>query len=384
MNRTNNKRQNGAKQKPRNGNSNNGKQNGNGNGNGKRYGRSNGRGGVTATMPLSSAYNNVRSMNNNVRVERGSDFISSVQVRGNPSRTERILIAQDVSPSSFPGTRITQLSQLYERYRFRSVSLRWVPAVPATLACQFLLYVDTDPLDDPTEAATSEVLIRQATAQTGAQQWNFNLAKRIPMALRKDDQMYYTGDTKINPRFSLMGRAYLIQVSNPVNFNGEPITNNFDAGTLYIDWVCEFQTPQINPAGYLSTTASLSQGQRGTIQFSPFGGTTSLSVSANTERASKQFVYSITQAFQADWTNSTSVTADGNIYVRQEDGDAIIQSNRLAIGFIASTDAWYVAEGSYFAFGQFDRLGAASFPITTPDSFPAGSNGTLTLTWRIV
>lgn len=242
MNRTNTKQNGGARQNGRKMNGN--KPNGNGNGNGRSNGNGNGRQGrVTQPIALSNQYNNVRIMNNNTRIERGSDFVNIVTVRGTPTRSERILVAQDISPSAFAGTRLTQLSQLYERYRFKSMNLRWVPAVPATLACQFLLYVDTDPLDDPEDAATVEILIRQATAQTGSQQWNFNLAKRIPMALRRDDQLYYTGDTKLNPRFSLMGRAYLIQVTNPVNFNGEPITTDFEAGSLYIDWVCEFQTP---------------------------------------------------------------------------------------------------------------------------------------------
>lgn len=192
-------------------------------------------------------------MNNAISTIRGSDFLTTVTVRANPTRTQRILENIQVSPSAFPGTRLTQLSQLYERYRFTSFALRWVPAIPTTLACQLLLYVDTDPLDDPEDAATVDVLIRQATAQTGSQQWNFHVPKRILMALRADDQMYYTGDTKLNPRFSLMGRAYLIQVTNPINFNGESILTDFEAGSLYIDWVCRFQTPQINPAGYLSS-----------------------------------------------------------------------------------------------------------------------------------
>lgn len=378
-----NKRLNGAqpRTKGKNGSTTNGNGNANRNGNGNRM---NGKpqNGVAQSMALNTAYNNVRAMNNNTRIERGTDFVTAVTVRGTPTREQRILISQDISPSAFPGTRITQLSQLFERYRFRSMSLRWVPAVPTTLACQFLLYVDTDPLDDPTDAGTTDVLIRQATAQTGSQQWNFNVAKRIPMALRKDDQLYYTGDTKVNPRFSLMGRAYLIQVTNPVNFNGESITEDFEAGTLYIDWVCEFQTPQINPAGYLSSQSSLLPSEYGEIEIDPFEIPAIYTLIADPTRRNKQFVYTITTTLTSDWTNATAVTSDGSIRIRQDDNDPVSQSNSLTVWLTAAVDSWRLGGLAAFAFGQFDQDGSANFIVDVAGSTPTGSGGLLKLVYR--
>jgi len=185
----------------------------------------------------------------------GSDFLSIVEVKAAPTPAQRILRVLDISPSMFPGTRLTQLSQLYERYRFTSFRLRYVPAVPTSIACQLLVYLDTDPSDDPSASPTAETLIRQATAHTGSQQWNFNVPKLISLPMRADKQLYYTGDTKLNPRFNMQARAYVIQVTDPVNYNGEPIASALQSGSLYIDWVCQFQTPQINPAGFLSGDA---------------------------------------------------------------------------------------------------------------------------------
>ena len=209
------------------------------------------------TQPLRSAAimnvnGNSRPVRNSTQSMAGSDFLSIVGVRAAPTPAQRILNVLDISPSMFPGTRLTQLSQLYERYRFTSFRLRYVPAVPTTIACQLLVYLDTDPSDDPSSTPTAETLIRQATAHTGSQQWNFNVPKLIPLPMRADKQLYYTGDTKINPRFNMQARAYVIQVTDPVNFNGESIVSTLQAGSLYIDWVCLFQTPQINPAGFLA------------------------------------------------------------------------------------------------------------------------------------
>lgn len=111
------------------------------------------------------------------------------------------------------------------------------------------MYFDTDPLDDPAVAIDPDELVRLAVAHTGAQQWNFNQPKSIPLPQRSDDQLYYTGDIKSNERFALQARAYLIQITDPLNFNGEPVSDDLVAGSLYIDWVCKFQLPQLNPAG---------------------------------------------------------------------------------------------------------------------------------------
>jgi len=181
----------------------------------------------------------------------GSDYLGTIPLRRDPALDERILATFNISPSAFMGTRLTQLSQLWERYRMTSFRIRYVPAIPTTVACQILLYMDTDPSDDPLDASSVDVLIRQGTAQAGAQQWNAFTPRTIELAIRGDDQLYYTGNDKQNERFSLQGKAYLIQVTNPVNFNGEPIASDLPAaGALYIDWDILFQIPQINPAGF--------------------------------------------------------------------------------------------------------------------------------------
>jgi hypothetical protein len=183
----------------------------------------------------------------------GSDFITKVMVRPNPTVEEQILAKFPISPSAYTGTRLTQLADLWEFYKFNNLALRYVPAVPVSLACQLVLYVDLDPSDDPTVIPNADALIRQAVAQTGAQQWNFHVPKRIPMALRNDRQFFFTGVDKQNVRFSQQGMAYLIQITSPVNFNGEPIATEIEAGSIFFDWNIGFNIPQINPSAITNT-----------------------------------------------------------------------------------------------------------------------------------
>jgi hypothetical protein len=221
----------------------------------KKNGNGNGNGGFSRQVisrnrpaPLSFNAENRRPINNAVTRLSGSDLIAKLTVHADISTVgDSILLKLPVSPSAYPGTRITQLSQLYERYRLRKFNIRYVPAVPVTLACQLLIYVDLDPNDDPTAITSVEQLLRQAVAQTGSQQWNFHCAKTVPMAQRADDQLYYTGEDKLNPRFSQQGTAYIVQLTTPVGIDGTPSTEDFQAGSIFIDWTVDFQTPQINP-----------------------------------------------------------------------------------------------------------------------------------------
>lgn len=236
--------------------------NGNGTPNGRRARRrgnnGNGNGSSVITRPMvatarpraiANASAITRPIDNRVHAHSGTDFIGVVRVKADVTTpSARILTTFPISPSAFPGTRMTQFSQLYEMYKFKNLRLRYVPAVPTTLACQLVLYVDLDPTDDPNGLLNADTLIRQATAQTGSIQWNFHAQQIMNMPMRSDQQFFFTGNTKQNARFSHQGRAYLIQVTDVVNFNGDGITSDLTCGSLYLDWSCQFNIPQLNPA----------------------------------------------------------------------------------------------------------------------------------------
>jgi len=200
-------------------------------------------------LTLMESNSNVRPMNNSFTRMSGSDFLGNLSVKKSTATAAgKILRTLPVSPNALVGTRLEQLAGLWERYRFRKFRVRYVPAVPNTLGCQLICYQDTDPQDDPTTITDADALLRQATAQTGSQQWNFNSSKVIHLAQRGDKELYYTGPVKENPRFNLQGVVYILQVTDPVNFNGGAIEGDeLQAGSLYVDWEIDFQTPQINP-----------------------------------------------------------------------------------------------------------------------------------------
>jgi len=184
----------------------------------------------------------------------GSDYLSDFEVGPATTVIDSIKLNKLITPSDFLGTRVTSLSNLWERYRVRKFNIRYVPAVPTTVACQLLAYQDTDPLDDPTQVSSIAALVRQGMAQSGSRLFNFNRGISIPLSQRCDDQFYYTGLAKQNLRFNAQGKFYLVQVTNPVDLNGKAIATDLVAGSLFVDWEIEFNTPQINPSAILDPT----------------------------------------------------------------------------------------------------------------------------------
>jgi hypothetical protein len=58
--------------------------------------------------------------------------------------------------------------------------------------------------------------------------------------------MYYTGSGG-DKRFSTQARVHIIQNTAMVAFDGSVVSSDLEGGTLFADWECDFQTPQINP-----------------------------------------------------------------------------------------------------------------------------------------
>jgi hypothetical protein len=208
---------------------------------------------AVSNAPVQHGYS-VSRCSGPIDVLKGTDFLGTVGIKAKPTTAkERVLGIFPVSPSYYPGTRLTRMADNWERYRFRKFNLRYVPAVPTALGCQVLLYQDTDPSDDPSVITNADALIRQATSQARSKQWNFYQREVISMNMRRDVEPYYTGQDKLNPRFSRQGDAYLLQVTDPVNFQGEALTADLPvAASVYLDWEIEFSNQQINPAAALA------------------------------------------------------------------------------------------------------------------------------------
>lgn len=176
---------------------------------------------------------------------RGSDYLGPLSAKGTDDSSSRVLQQYLLSPHSFPGTRLETVSGLYEFYRFKKCQIRYVPAVPTTLSCQLAGYIDTDPTDTLDDIYNQTDLVRNVVANKGSREWNFYAPMALPMPMRKDDQLFFTGGGD-DLRLNTQGKVIIVQTGEILDFNGNLVKNNLKCGQLYLDWEVEFSKPQMS------------------------------------------------------------------------------------------------------------------------------------------
>lgn len=175
----------------------------------------------------------------------GIDFIQTIKAYPEDQLTNgvKIVYAVDISPSSFVGTRMELLSNLYQMYRYDKFHIHFKPQIPDVINGVFITYIDTDP-EDRQEIFSKEELLRLANAHQFAEQVSANKKWEVKLPILKQDDMFYTGNAG-DKRFRKQGRLYIIQIGSITNFEGKKITKPLDLGILSARWSCTFGNPQM-------------------------------------------------------------------------------------------------------------------------------------------
>jgi hypothetical protein len=180
---------------------------------------------------------------------KGIDFIRQVDVfpvqllDGSAKDGIKLVAKYDISPTSFPNTRLELISNTYQLYRFTKVKVTYTSMLPTAVNGLFLAYIDTDPMDVP-EANNSTDLLRIARSHQGSVQGKIRDNWSFTMPQRDDDQFYFIGQQG-DKRFRKMGTLYVFQIGQATKFDGTPLTEELSAGALNIHWSCEFMNPQL-------------------------------------------------------------------------------------------------------------------------------------------
>jgi hypothetical protein len=181
----------------------------------------------------------------------GSDFIQQLsvfprQLMDGPKDDQIKLVYQiDISPSSFPNTRLELISNCYQLFRFSKFKVNFKSMLPTAVNGLFMAYCDTDPDDKISLEQTATEILRIAKSHQGSTQgkirdnWSFNLP------VRKDDQMFFIGERGNESRLRKMGTIYIYQIGTATKFDGSPLTEELIAGTLNVDWTVTFMNPQL-------------------------------------------------------------------------------------------------------------------------------------------
>lgn len=182
----------------------------------------------------------------------GTDFIRKVDVYPQQLLDGDIkLVCQyDISPSSFPNTRLELISNTYQLYRFSKVKITYSSLLPTAINGLFIGYIDTDPSDTSvlSSVQTSNDVLRIARSHQGSVQGKIRDNWHVTMPIRDDDQFFFIGDSESDDadrRFKKMGTLYIYQVGQATKFDGTPLAEELSAGALNIEWSCQFMNPQL-------------------------------------------------------------------------------------------------------------------------------------------
>jgi hypothetical protein len=180
---------------------------------------------------------------------RGSDFIRQIEVfppqllDGNQTTGIKLVAKYDISPSSFPNTRLELMSNTYQLFRFKKVTISYTSTLPTAINGIYIAYIDTDPSEQELVGNSTD-LLRIARSHQGSIQGKIRDNWSLSMPERSDDQFFFIGDSG-DARFSRMGTLYIYQVGQATKFDGTPLTQELASGVLNIHWTCEFNNPQL-------------------------------------------------------------------------------------------------------------------------------------------
>lgn len=155
----------------------------------------------------------------------------------------KLVYSVDISPSSFPNTRLELISNTYQMYRFTNFTIKSKSILTSVINGLFIGYIDTDPQDAPVPTSSDDIL-RIAKGHQASFQKALNDNWTLSLPMRSDDQMFFIGDQG-DTRLRKMGKLYIFQVGKATKFDGSPVDSEISAASLEIEWTCKFSSPQL-------------------------------------------------------------------------------------------------------------------------------------------
>lgn len=188
---------------------------------------------------------------------RGQEWLGPVTVPAN-AVAGQTLRNDYVQPGAMLGTRLAQFGQLYEKFLFTRLNLRYTPAIGSGQAGSIILAYDRD-ISDPTPPATQQA-VREYLSWEDSIQGNVWAPHVLRSKLESPETGFYTDDSNGgDERLSYQGQFY-VAIADPLG-NASPI----NIGSVSLEYelhlfVPQLQTPVVtaafsNSGGTLPTAA---------------------------------------------------------------------------------------------------------------------------------
>lgn len=200
------------------------------------------RSGITPKVNLGKQKSSVKWGNDRCSVS-GEDFIHTLQLNELPNSRNfagAVLFPQYVNPWRLPGTRLTQFANLFQRFKFTRFTVKYIPAVPATVAGQIIMCTDTDATWAP--VGDTQDVIRMMMAHKDRIMFHvFDNAKAVIPGTSKPEYMCDAQGQDV--RVNNQGVFWAALVSPVVKQDGAEWTGA--VGSFVLEWEVTFTAARI-------------------------------------------------------------------------------------------------------------------------------------------
>lgn len=101
----------------------------------------------------------------------------------------KLIYSKEISPSSFPKTRLEYLSNAYQMYKFNSMHFKYNPSTTTVVNGALIAYIDTDPVEQNMPTNRDD-LLRLAKSHQYAVQSSISRSWTVKLPIRNDDQFF--------------------------------------------------------------------------------------------------------------------------------------------------------------------------------------------------
>lgn len=164
----------------------------------------------------------------------GTEFLTALTNPETGAEPGDILAAISLNPRLLTNTRLSQFSDLYERYRFRKMNICYKATANATQSGQLIGYGDYDPdnvltVDSPSNLSTAAAHLGQEVCKV----WE---SKRFPFGIVDDYTTLFVDPATSDLRLAIQGVYYILAAS-------DLLAEISSLGNLYIEYEIEFYIP---------------------------------------------------------------------------------------------------------------------------------------------
>lgn len=166
----------------------------------------------------------------------GCDLIGNVTIQPGQNTVGVILYETLITPYMLPGSRLSNVAPLFQKYRIKRLTFKYITAVGSSTTGQLIDFYDYDPsnqfadLEDPTSGVGNITIASAHTRSCAFSPWQ-------PHTLTYGSQCpwLFTNDTGEDSRLSQAGQ-YVLMLAAPTTSSDDAIT----LGALYMDYDFEF------------------------------------------------------------------------------------------------------------------------------------------------